>query len=57
MRLRFGVRLLTPYLRSTPWIAASRRRDAAASASAAGKTSRPTDATTFELPRQPCRRC
>jgi len=39
-------------LLSMHWIVASHRKEGAVSVSVAGKTCRPTDATTVELPRQ-----
>ena len=50
MKESFGARPARSCLRSIPWIVANHEIEGAASVSVAGKTCRPTDATTIELP-------
>jgi hypothetical protein len=50
MKQSFGARPPRSCLLSMHWIVANHKRDGAASVSVAGKTCRPTDATTIELP-------
>ena len=51
MKQSFGARPARSCLLSMHWIVANHKRDGAVSVSVAGKTCRPTDATTIELPR------
>ena len=53
MKQSFGARPARSCLLSMHWIVANHKREAAVSVSAAGKTRRPTDATTIELPDPP----
>jgi len=49
MKQSFGARPARSCLLSMHWIVANHKREGAASVSVAGKTCRPTDATTIEL--------
>ena len=53
MKQPYGARPARSCLRSMPWIVASHKKEGAVSVSVAGKTGRPTDATTIELPDLP----